>query len=105
MKQSHTEAATTASETKQTQGLAIEIVDLCKSFGSFQAVDHLSLSVARGEIFGLLGRNGSGKTTTINMISGLSAPSSGTVRIMGFDIRHNARRVRQLLGAMPQETA
>jgi ABC-2 type transport system ATP-binding protein len=105
MKQSHTEAATTASETKQAQGLAIEIIDLCKSFGSFQAVDHLSLSVARGEIFGLLGPNGSGKTTTINMISGLSAPGSGTVRIMGFDIRHNARRVRQLLGAVPQETA
>ena len=105
MKQSHTETATTVGAPKQTQELAIEIIDLCKSFGSFQAIDHLSLSVKRGEIFGLLGPNGSGKTTTINMVSGLSAPSSGTVRVMGYDIRHNARHVRQLLGAVPQETA
>lgn len=105
MKQSHAETATEASATKQTRELAIEIIDLCKSFGSFQAIDHLSLSVAQGEIFGLLGPNGSGKTTTINMISGLSAQSSGTVRVMGYDIRHHVRRVRQLLGAVPQETA
>jgi len=61
--------------------------------------------VKQGEIFGLLGPNGSGKTTTINMISGLSAPTSGEVRVMGFDVRHNARRVHQMLGSVPQETA
>lgn len=105
MKQSHTETSTAVGSTEQTQELAIEIIDLCKSFGSFQAVDHLSLSVERGEIFGLLGPNGSGKTTTINMVSGLSVPSSGTVKVMGYDIRHHARKVRQLLGAVPQETA
>ncbi|MBA2285162.1 MAG: ATP-binding cassette domain-containing protein [Ktedonobacteraceae bacterium] len=84
---------------------AIEITDLCKSFGTFQAVDHLSLTVQEEEIFGLLGPNGSGKTTTINMISGLSIPTSGSVKVMGYDIRHNTRRVRQILGSVPQETA
>src|SRR5579859_7320074 len=84
---------------------AIEMIDLCKSFGSFRAVDHLSLTVRRGEIFGLLGPNGSGKTTTINMVSGLSVPTSGEVRVLGYDVRQQARQVRQLLGAVPQETA
>jgi ABC-2 type transport system ATP-binding protein len=84
---------------------AIEIVDLCKSFGSFKAVDHLSLTVQQGEIFGLLGPNGSGKTTTINMISGLTVPTSGEVHVLGHDVRRNARKVRQVLGAVPQETA
>ncbi|HET9921870.1 MAG TPA: ATP-binding cassette domain-containing protein [Ktedonobacteraceae bacterium] len=84
---------------------AIEIIDLTKTFGNFTAVDHLSLTVRQREIFGLLGPNGSGKTTTINMVSGLSTSTSGTVKVMGFDIRHNARRVHQLLGSVPQETA
>ncbi len=84
---------------------AIEVKDLCKSFGSFRAVDHLSLDVRQGEIFGLLGPNGSGKTTTINMISGLSVPTSGEVRVLGYDVRRQARRVRQILGSVPQETA
>ena len=85
--------------------LAIEVKDLCKSFGAFRAVDHLSLDVRQGEIFGLLGPNGSGKTTTINMISGLSTPTSGEVRVLGYDVRHKARQVRQILGSVPQETA
>ena len=85
--------------------LAIEMIDLCKTFGTLRAVDHLSLTVERGEIFGLLGPNGSGKTTTINMLSGLSVPTSGEVRVMGYEVRRHARAVRQLLGAVPQETA
>jgi ABC-2 type transport system ATP-binding protein len=84
---------------------AIVMTDLCKDFGSFRAVDHLSLTVEQGEIFGLLGPNGSGKTTTINMISGLSVPTSGEVRVMGYDVRREARQVRRLLGSIPQETA
>jgi len=84
---------------------AIEMIELCKSFGTFRAIDHLSLSVRQGEIFGLLGPNGSGKTTTINMISGLSIPSSGEVRVLGYNVRHQARQVRQFLGSVPQETA
>jgi ABC-2 type transport system ATP-binding protein len=70
-----------------------------------KAVDDLSLTIQQGEIFGLLGPNGSGKTTTINMISGLSTPTSGQVKVMGYDVRHDARRVHQLLGSVPQETA
>src|SRR5437660_8145532 len=86
-------------------GPAIEMIDLCKDFGSFRAVDHLSLTVQQGEIFGLLGPNGSGKTTTINMISGLSVPSKGSVRVMGYDVSRDSRRIRQMLGSVPQETA
>ena len=83
----------------------IEIDDLCKQYGSFQAVNHLSLNVLQGEIFGLLGPNGSGKTTTINMISGLTTPTSGHVRVLGYDVRTNGQKIRQLLGCVPQETA
>ena len=105
MKQLKLETMTTSDATEQTGGPAIEMLDICKHFKTFQAIDHLSLSVERGEIFGLLGPNGSGKTTTINMISGLSDPSSGTIRVMGHDLRHHKRQVRQILGAVPQETA
>jgi daunorubicin resistance ABC transporter ATP-binding subunit len=84
---------------------AIEIIDLCKTFKTGKAIDHLSFTVKPGEIFGLLGPNGSGKTTTINMISGLSQPSSGTIKVLGYDLRRDARKVRQHLGAVPQETA
>ena len=96
---------TPPAQATERKALAIEVKDLSKSFGSFRAVDHLSLDVRQGEIFGLLGPNGSGKTTTINMISGLSVPTSGEVRVMGYDVRHQARRVRQILGSVPQETA
>src|SRR6266702_762439 len=94
-----------SNQTVETEMPAIEVKDLTKTFGSFCAVDHLSLTIQHGEIFGLLGPNGSGKTTTINMISGLSAPTSGEVRVMGYDVRHQTRQVRRILGAVPQETA
>ncbi len=84
---------------------AIEMVHLVKRFGYFTAVDDVSLTVEPGEIFGLLGPNGSGKTTTVNMISGLSVPTSGQVRVMGNDLRTHTRQVRQILGSVPQETA
>src|SRR5436190_1922579 len=100
-----TQITTTSGLTLTNTGPAIEVQDLCKSFGNFRAVDHLSLSVMQGEIFRLLGPNGSGKTTTINMFSGLSVPTSGEVRVMGYDVRRNARQVRQILGSVPQETA
>jgi ABC-2 type transport system ATP-binding protein len=99
------ELATTARQLQGATAPAIEIIDLCKTFGTFRAVDHLSLTVRQGEIFGLLGPNGSGKTTAINMISGLNMPTSGAVRVMGYDIRHQTRQVRRLLGTVPQETA
>jgi ABC-2 type transport system ATP-binding protein len=84
---------------------AIEIVDVSKRFGNFQAVDHLSLTIEQGEIFGLLGPNGSGKSTTINMISGLMAPSHGSIRVLGHDMRKHPHKVRRDLGVVWQETA
>jgi ABC-2 type transport system ATP-binding protein len=84
---------------------AIELLEMSKRFKNFIAVDRLSLEVRRGEIFGLLGPNGSGKTTTVNVISGLSRPTSGTVRVLGQDILADSRSVRRVLGSVPQETA
>jgi len=81
---------------------AIELLALCKAFGTLQAVDHLTLAVKQGEIFGLLGPNGSGKTTTINLISGLAAPTGGEVRVMGYQIPRYARTIRQMLGPCPR---
>src|SRR6202022_900397 len=59
----------------------------------------------QGEIFGLLGPNGAGKTTIMNLISGLSKPSSGEIQVLGYSVPREVRRVRQILGAVPQETA
>src|SRR5690348_16456965 len=105
MSKENIQASVAVQQFPETTMPAIEVIDLCKSYKDFHAVDHLTLSVKQGEIFGLLGPNGSGKTTTINMISGLSVPTSGEVRILGFDVRHNVRRVHQILGSVPQETA
>jgi len=88
-----------------TMTAAVEIVHLVKRFGNFTAVDDLSLRVQPGEIFGLLGPNGSGKTTTVNILSGLSKPTGGQVRVMGYDLRSQTRQVRQVLGTVHQETA
>jgi ABC-2 type transport system ATP-binding protein len=85
--------------------VAIEIAELCKMFGKTRAVDRLTLAVQPGEIFGLLGPNGSGKTTTINMIAGLSVPTSGAVRVLGYEMPRQAMQVKRLLGCVPQETA
>lgn len=89
----------------QTVTPALEIKNLCKTFGKFTAIDGLNLTIQQGEIFGLLGPNGSGKTTTINMISGLSKPTSGEINVLGYDVRRDIRQIRRLLGAVPQETA
>jgi len=90
---------------------AIGLHDLTRQFGRgkrlFTAVSQLNLEVARGQVFGLLGPNGSGKTTTINMISGLIPPTSGAITILGMNVeaRRTRRHVRQVLGVVPQETA
>jgi ABC-2 type transport system ATP-binding protein len=83
----------------------IEVHELVKSFGELQALGGVSFTVNEGEIFGLLGPNGAGKTTTISIISGLLNPDSGTVRVAGMDIRTDGRRVRRMLGVVPQEIA
>ena len=79
----------------------IEIRDLTKKYGDFTAVQNLSLSVARGEIFGFLGPNGAGKTTTIRILAGLSLPTSGEARIDGIDVVHDAVKAKHLTGYVP----
>jgi ABC-2 type transport system ATP-binding protein len=81
----------------------IEARDLTRCFGSFTATDHVSFSVARGEIFGLLGPNGAGKSTTFKMLCGLLTPSSGLAKVMGIDLKHSASQARQRLGYMAQK--
>ena len=84
---------------------AVDLAAVSKRFGKMVAVDELTITVGRGEIFGLLGPNGSGKTTTLNMILGLTPPSSGSIRVLGADIGREQRSVRRRLGTVPQETA
>jgi ABC-type multidrug transport system ATPase subunit len=81
---------------------AIEINGLTKRFGLFTAVDDVSFSVEGGEIFGFLGPNGSGKSTIIRMLCGLIAPTAGTARVVGFDIRKQIEEIRQNIGYMSQ---
>ncbi len=84
--------------------LAVEIKNLKKSFGDFQAVKGINFNIKKGEIFGLLGPNGAGKTTTLNMILGLLTPTSGTIIIEGYENVNNLLTVKQLMGFMTQET-
>ncbi|HMK39752.1 MAG TPA: ABC transporter ATP-binding protein [Bacteroidota bacterium] len=81
---------------------AIEVFDLTKTFGSFTAVDRVSFSVRQGEIFGFLGANGAGKSTTIRMLCALLEPTSGTARVAGRDIRTEPERVKLAIGYMSQ---
>ena len=81
---------------------AVEVNDLTRLFGDFTAVDHVTFQVPEGEIFGFLGPNGAGKTTTIKMLTGLLAPTSGTGRVAGFDVRTDAERIKQRIGYMSQ---
>ncbi len=83
--------------------LAIETNQLRKVFGSLVAVEGLDLHVKRGEIFGLLGSNGSGKTTTIRMLTGLMEPTSGSASVAGIDVIANPEGVRRRLGYMSQK--
>jgi ABC-2 type transport system ATP-binding protein len=81
---------------------AIATHELRRTFGALVAVDGLTLAVARGEVFGLLGPNGSGKTTTIRMLCGLLAPTSGEATVVGFDVRREPERIRRRIGYMSQ---
>jgi ABC-2 type transport system ATP-binding protein len=82
---------------------SIEAVHLSRRFGSFLAVDDVSFSVARGEIFGYLGANGAGKSTTIRMLCGLLAPTSGEARVAGFDVKSAPESVKASIGYMSQK--
>jgi ABC-2 type transport system ATP-binding protein len=84
------------------QESAIEVRNLTRRFGKFTAVDGVSFSVKRGEIFGFLGANGAGKSTTIRMLCGLLQPTSGTATVGGFDIISGAEDIKQNIGYMSQ---
>jgi ABC-2 type transport system ATP-binding protein len=83
--------------------LVVEVCDLVRRFGEFIAVDRVSFSVKRGEIFGLLGPNGAGKTTTFRMLCGLLAASGGTLKVAGVDVRQSRASARQNLGYVAQK--
>jgi ABC-2 type transport system ATP-binding protein len=81
----------------------IEVHELQRRFGDFYAVNNISFSVRQGEVFGLLGANGAGKSTTFRMLCGLLPPSGGTLRVAGADLRHAAAAARERIGYMSQK--
>ena len=81
----------------------IEVEHLVKAFGSFHAVNDISFTVKKGEIFGFLGANGAGKTTAMHMLTGLNQPTSGTGRVVGFDIRTEYEQIKRHVGYMSQK--
>src|SRR5436190_9363286 len=81
---------------------AIDVRNIVKKFGDFEAVKGITFDVAEGEIFGLLGPNGAGKSTLIRMMTTLLPPTSGTAVVNGFDVTKNANGVRESIGVIPQ---
>ncbi len=81
----------------------IEVKNVSKSFGELRAVDSLSLSIKGGELFGLLGPNGSGKTTTVKMLTGQIKPSSGRISILDTDVLKEPVKARSLVGIIPEQ--
>ncbi len=86
---------------------AIDTTNLTRDFGTFRAVDQLTLRVEAGRFYGFLGPNGAGKSTTIKMLTGLLAPSSGTIRILGEDMSDPARglEIKRRIGVVPENLA
>ena len=80
----------------------IEAVDLCKYYGSFAAVDHLSFTIRRGEVAAFIGPNGAGKSTTMKVLTGYLSPTSGTARLAGVDVVQDRVRAAQKLGYLPE---
>ena len=79
----------------------VETKELTKRYGRFVALDRLTLSVERGQILGFVGPNGAGKTTTIKILVGLARPTSGSARVAGADCVAEARKIKRLVGYMP----
>ncbi|MCL5025417.1 MAG: ABC transporter ATP-binding protein [Chloroflexi bacterium] len=86
-------------------GPAVEAEGLTKRFGDFVAVDRVDLHIDRGEVYGFLGPNGSGKTTTIRMLCGLLVPTSGSAWVIGFDVTRQPERIKERIGYMSQRFA
>lgn len=85
-----------------TNEFAIEAEEMVKKFGSFVANDHLNFTVSKGEIFGFLGANGAGKTTAIRILCGLSKPTSGKIRVAGYDVFTQTEKIKKRIGYMSQ---
>lgn len=83
--------------------IAVKVYNLTRTFGDFVAVDHISLEVAKGEIFGFLGPNGAGKSTTIRMLCGLLLPSGGEGTVGGYNIITQSEEIKQSIGYMSQK--
>ncbi len=83
--------------------LAVETVNLVRRFGDFTAVDAIDLVVERGQFFGFLGPNGAGKSTTIKMLTGLLAPTSGEIRVLGRDLEAEPLEVKRRIGVVPED--
>src|SRR5215471_17083660 len=88
-----------------TDAAMIEVENLTRRFGAFTAVDHVSFQVQRGEVFGFLGSNGSGKSTTIRMLCGLLAPTEGRARVAGLDVSTQASQISTRIGYMSQKVS
>jgi len=93
----------TVDEVQQQTEPVIEVEHLVKAFGDFRAVDDISFTVKKGEIFGFLGANGAGKTTAMHMLTGLNQPTSGTGRVCGYDIRTEYEQIKKHIGYMSQK--
>ena len=91
--------------TADRRAVEVDVQNLVKTFGKHEAVKGVSFTIAGGEIFGLLGPNGAGKSTTINMMCGYLQPTSGETIIDGHSITREPRRVKQIIGVVPQEIA
>ena len=87
----------------QNSTTAVETTSLVRQFGDFVAVDNLNLSVRRGSFFGFLGPNGAGKSTTIKMLTGLLAPTSGKIQILGRDLSVEPLEVKRRIGVVPED--
>jgi len=83
----------------------VEVKNLVKTYGSVKAVDGISFSVPRGEVFGMLGPNGAGKTTTVEIIEGLRTADSGTVSLLGMDVSRDIRAIKERIGVQSQHPA
>ncbi len=86
-----------------TKDIIISVNELVKKFGQFVANDHLNFEVYKGEIFGFLGANGAGKTTAIKILCGLSAPTSGQIKVAGFDVYTETNKIKRNIGYMSQK--
>ena len=95
----------TNSKTASGCGPVIVVEELRKRYGDIQAVDGISFEVQRGEVFALLGPNGSGKTTTVEIIEGMRSADSGKATVAGIDVRSNPKAVKQLIGVQLQSSA